>query len=95
MDFTRLTDYMDYMPKLNVPGCDLAVYKDHELIYRHQSGWRDLERTAPIRGDEAYMLCSATKVFTSCAASAAPAFWETKTEGIRCSSIAIETRAPS
>ena len=68
MDFSRLTAYLDYLPKLNVPGCDLAVYRDHELIYRHQAGWRDLARTAPIQGDETYFLYSATKVFTTCAA---------------------------
>ena len=56
MDFSRLNAYMDYLPKLNVPGCDLAVYREHELIYRRQSGYRDLARTAPIRGDEAYLL---------------------------------------
>ena len=68
MDFSRLTAYLDYLHKLNVPGCDLAVYRDHELIYRHQAGYRDLARTAPICGDEAYLLYSATKVFTTCAA---------------------------
>lgn len=68
MDFSRLTAYLDYLYKLNVPGCDLAVYRDHELIYRHQAGWRDTARTAPIRGDETYFLYSATKVFTTCAA---------------------------
>ena len=68
MDFSRLTAYLDYLDKLNVPGCDLAVCRDHELIYRHQAGYRDLARTAPIQGDEAYLLYSATKVFTSCAA---------------------------
>ena len=68
MDFSRLTEYMDYLHKLNVPGCDLAVYRDHELIYRHQAGYRDLARTEPIQGDEAFFLYSATKVFTTCAA---------------------------
>ena len=68
MDFSRLTAYLDYLHKLNVPGCDLALYRDHELIYRHQAGWRDLAHTAPIQGDEVYFLYSATKVFTSCAA---------------------------
>ncbi len=68
MDFSRLTAYMDYLDKLNVPGCDLAVYREHELIYRHQAGFRDLARTAPIQGDETYFLYSATKVFTTCAA---------------------------
>ena len=68
MDFNRLTSYMDYLHKLNVPGCDLAVYREHELIYRHWAGYRDLARTEPIRGDETYFLYSATKVFTTCAA---------------------------
>ena len=68
MNFSRLTEYLDYLHKLNVPGCDLAVYRDHELIYRHQAGYRDLDRTAPVRGDEVFFLYSATKVFTSCAA---------------------------
>ena len=68
MDFSRLTAYLDYLDKLNVPGCDLAVYREHELIYRHQAGHRDLARTAPIRGNEAYFLYSSTKLFTTCAA---------------------------
>ena len=68
MDFSRLTAYLDYLYKLNVPGCDLAVYRDHELIYRHQAGWRDVEHTTPIQGNETYFLYSATKVFTTCAA---------------------------
>ncbi len=68
MNFSRLTEYLDYLHKLNVPGCDLAVYRNHELIYRHQAGHRDLARTIPIQGDEVYLLYSATKVFTACAA---------------------------
>ena len=68
MDFSRLTAYLDYLHKLNVPGCDLAVYREHEQIYRHQAGYRDTARTAPVQGDEAYLLYSATKVFTTCAA---------------------------
>ena len=68
MDFSRLTEYMDYLYKLNVPGCDLAVYRDHELIYRHQAGYRDLARTEPMQGNETFFLYSATKVFTTCAA---------------------------
>ncbi len=68
MDFSRLTDYLDYLHHVNVPGCDLAVYRDHECIYRRQAGWRDLARTEPVRGDEVYLLYSATKVFTTCAA---------------------------
>ena len=68
MNFERLTDYLDSLSGLNVPGCDLAVYQNHEPIYRHQAGFRDPENTQPMRGDETYFLYSCSKVFTSCAA---------------------------
>ena len=68
MDFTKLDAYLDILSKLNVPGCDLAVYQDHKMIYRRQAGWRNDEKTEPMRGDEAYFLYSCTKVFTTCAA---------------------------
>lgn len=68
MDFTKLTAYVDSIPSLGVPGCDLAVYKDHELIYRHSAGFRDAERTQPVRPDDTCWLFSCTKLFTTCAA---------------------------
>ena len=67
-DFTRLTACVDSLHAAGVPGCDLAVYKDHELIYRHMAGFRDSSGREAIRGDETYWLYSCTKVFTSCAA---------------------------
>ena len=68
MDFSRLTAYVDTLPSVGVPGCDLVVYKDHAPIYRHSAGFRDADNTQPIRGDEIYNLYSCTKVFTTCAA---------------------------
>ena len=68
MDFSRLTAYIDTLPTVGVPGCDLAVYRDHEQIYRHAAGHRDAAGTQPMRGDETYCLYSCTKVFTTCAA---------------------------
>ena len=68
MDFTKLSAYLDVMPQLNVPGCDLAVYRDHEPIFRRQVGWRDDEKKTPMQGDEAFLLYSCTKVTTTCAA---------------------------
>ncbi|MBQ8963253.1 MAG: beta-lactamase family protein [Clostridia bacterium] len=68
MDFTQLTKYMDSLDGVGVPGCDLAVWRDHEPIYRHMAGFRDAEGTQPVRGDEVYCLYSCTKVFTTCAA---------------------------
>ncbi len=68
MDFTKLTAYLDSLQGVGVPGCDLAVYRDHEPIYRHQAGFRDAAHTQPVREDDTYNLYSCTKVFTTCAA---------------------------
>ena len=68
MDFSALTAYLDSIPALGVPGCDLIVCRDHETLYRHMAGYRDENLKEPLRGNETYNLYSATKVFTTCAA---------------------------
>ena len=67
MDFTELTAYLDSIPALGVPGCDMAVYQNHKLLYRHSAGFRDAEKTQPVRPDDTYWLFSCTKLFTTCA----------------------------
>ena len=68
MDFSRLDAYVDSLQSVGVPGCDLVVYRDHEMIYRRMAGFRDAGMTQPVRGDETYCLYSCSKVFTTCAA---------------------------
>ncbi len=68
MDFTALTAYLDCIPALGVPGCDMAVYQDHKQLFRHSAGFRDAEKTQPVRPDDTYWLFSCTKLFTTCAA---------------------------
>ena len=68
MDFSKLGEYLDSLENVHVPGCDLVVYQDHEIIYRHMAGFRDEKRCLPVQGDETYCLYSCTKVFTTCAA---------------------------
>lgn len=68
MNFSKLTEYLNSLGEVGVPGCDLAVWRDHEPIYRHMAGHRDGEGTQPMQGDETYCLYSCTKVFTTCAA---------------------------
>ncbi len=68
MDFTALKDYLDYLPKAGVPGCDMAVWKDHEPLFRHTAGVRDPEGKQPMQGNETYWFYSCTKVATTCAA---------------------------
>ena len=60
MNFQALTDYIDSLQNVGVPGCDLVVYQDHKEIYRHMAGWRDAEHTQPVRGDEIYWIYEVT-----------------------------------
>jgi len=68
LNFDALTKYMDSLGAVGVPGCDLAVYRNHEPVYRHMAGHRDVAGREPVQGDELYWLYSCTKVFTTCAA---------------------------
>lgn len=69
MDFTKVTAYMDSLvEELGIPSVDMIVCRDHEQLYRHGAGHRDVEKRQPLRGDETYNLYSATKVITTCAA---------------------------
>ncbi len=67
MSFDKLSQYVDSLPAAGVPGCDLIVYRDHEVVFRRQAGFRDDAKTKPMQGDETYSLYSCSKVFTTCA----------------------------
>lgn len=62
MDFRKLTTYLDSLQGEGIPGCDLAVWQDHQCIYRHQAGWKDAAHTVPVNGSEVYRLYSTSKV---------------------------------
>jgi len=68
MNFTKLAAYVDQLAQAGVPGCDLAVYRDHEPVFRRQAGFRDAAGKEPMQGNEVFWLFSCTKVLTSCAA---------------------------
>ena len=68
MNIPKLSAYLDSLSLVGVPGCDLAVYRGHDCLYRHAAGHRDADGAEPMRGDETYNLYSCTKVFTTCAA---------------------------
>lgn len=68
MDFLALTAYLDSLKVVGMPGCDLAVYRDHRQIYRHHTGFRDCEAGVPMDGSEVFRLYSATKLHTCTAA---------------------------
>ena len=55
MNFEPLKEFLDYyVPMLGVPGTDIVIYKDHEEIFRHQSGYDSLRFKTPVRSDALY-----------------------------------------
>ena len=69
MKFDRLKDFLDYyLPMLGVPGSDTVIYKDHEEIFRHTSGFDNLKYRTPMRDDAIHHIYSCTKIATCVAA---------------------------
>lgn len=65
MDFSGLTTFLDgLVSETGIPGVDCAVCKDHELIYRHNAGYKDVKNKKPIEGNEIYNFYSPTKLLT-------------------------------
>ncbi|MBR5111439.1 MAG: serine hydrolase [Clostridia bacterium] len=56
MDFSKLSDYLNRLPREGVPGCEMVVWKDHREVFRHTAG--------EAKGGETYWLYSVTKVLT-------------------------------
>ena len=69
MNFENLKNYLDNITtKYHVPGADCIVYKDHEMVFRHQVGMSDLESGKKISPDDLYLIYSMTKMVTCTAA---------------------------
>ncbi len=68
MDFQPLTNYLDSIPLLGVPGSDCIVQQGYDVVYRHQVGCSDRENAIPMDGHERFFLYSASKIITCVAA---------------------------
>lgn len=68
MNFGKITDYLDSLEAEGIPSVDCMIYKNHELIYRHFNGYADSTRTKKMKGNELYLMFSATKLITMTAA---------------------------
>ena len=69
MNFSKLKDFLDYyLPMLGVPGSDTVIYKDHEEIFRHKSGYDNVKYHTPVRDGAIYNIYSCTKIATVVAA---------------------------
>jgi len=64
MDFTRVTNFLETLHGVGVPGVDLAIFIKGKEIYRHQSGFSNLDSRAPIAPDTLFQFYSMTKIIT-------------------------------
>ncbi|MBP1757015.1 MAG: beta-lactamase [Firmicutes bacterium] len=68
MNFEQISKYLDSLEAEGIPSVDCMIYKNHEMIYRHFNGFADSAKTKKMRGDELYLMFSATKLITMTAA---------------------------
>ena len=68
MNFSKLDKFMQEMPARGIPGCELVVTKDREVVYRTGVGFADQAKTRPVSNQDLYWIFSATKVITCIAA---------------------------
>lgn len=64
MNFAPLTEYLHQQLTLGVPGCELIVCRDHEILYHECAGHSDLARTVPAAPTDRYFIYSCTKPLT-------------------------------
>lgn len=68
MNFEKITQYLDSLETEGIPSVDCMIYKNHELVYRHFNGFADSAKTKKMKGNELYLMFSATKLITMTAA---------------------------
>ena len=68
MNFSRVTTFQESLKNISIPGTDLSIYLKGKEVYRHQTGYADLESQAPITPNTLYAIWSMTKIITCAAA---------------------------
>jgi len=68
MDFTKVTNYLDSLKDVGIPGADLAIYIKGKEVYRHYTGFANIETQKTIDAKTIYPIWSMTKIVTCVAA---------------------------
>lgn len=68
MDWKQLARFQDGLSAMGIAGNDLAVCLNGKMVYRHCTGWQDIEQGIPITEQTLYRMFSMTKVITCAAA---------------------------
>ncbi len=65
MNFDKLTEYINSLNKeYGIPAASCKITKDHEVVYRHMTGYSDYDYKKPLAENTLFRLFSATKVVT-------------------------------
>ena len=64
MEFSKVTHFMESLKDIGIPGADLSIYLKGEEVFRHRTGFANLESQIPIAPDTLYSIYSMTKVVT-------------------------------
>lgn len=67
--FNKVGEYMRnvLLKEKNIHGCEIAVYRNHELLYNDRCGFSDYDEKVPMNGNELYYMYSCTKPITATA----------------------------
>lgn len=68
VNFDRLAAFQDQLIERGIGGNDCAIYVDSRPVYRHFSGWQNLEARIPVSESTLYHMFSMTKPITCAAA---------------------------
>lgn len=65
MEFGKLTEYLNSLEaRFGIPALDCKITRNHEVVFRHMSGFSDYAKKHPVSNRDLYGLYSATKVIT-------------------------------
>ena len=64
MDFSKLTAYIDRLPEVGFPLCDVVVTHHGKTVYRHSTGFSDHAKTRPVSERDIYYIFSISKITT-------------------------------
>lgn len=64
--FQQVDDYIRrvLVEQKGVPGCQITVMRDHEVLHRYSAGYADREAGTPLTEDTMYFMYSCTKPIT-------------------------------
>lgn len=64
MNFDIIKAYLDELINEDIPSVDLIIMKNHNQLYRYNTGFVDSNRTIPVSSSQRYLMFSMTKIQT-------------------------------